>query len=141
MNADRSYVDHHQPTEGHDARHSNEPRHGLRPELPPGTLLFTPEAVRPAVAEAFQVDEARLLAPGRNRQVSEARDAAWWLLRRHSRAPLEELAKALGRNDHSTPLRGIQRCDERRAVDAWFRETTDRIERVLELKAKGVVAA
>jgi len=139
--ADRSYVDHRNSAAVKDARWSDEPRQGLRPELAPGTVLFTVEDVLTAVAPAFQFQTSDLLGRERTRSLVEARDVCCWLLRRHSRLSLLGIAKALGRTDHATTLRAIERCDAHRADDAWLRDTVDRIEREIEAKAKGEVAA
>jgi chromosomal replication initiation ATPase DnaA len=54
-------------------------------------------------AELFDLDRADLLGPGRGRQVSTARHALAYVL--HRRCPymsLGDIARVLGRRDHST---------------------------------------
>jgi chromosomal replication initiator protein len=104
-------------------------------------VLFDAAAVITAVTAVFQLDPGDILGRLKQAHISEARGVCFWLLRRHSRLPLKHLGAALNRKDHSTPLRAVMRCEERRMRDAWFREVTDRLERELELKSKGEVAA
>jgi chromosomal replication initiation ATPase DnaA len=138
--ADRGYIDRHQPAGAVDARRSDEPRQGIRPLLPADTAMLEPEAVLVAVGKLFAIPVATLKGRDRTRHVSEARDAAYWLLRRHSRMPAVQMAKAFGRRDHTGALRAVGRCEERRATDGWFREATDRLERELVEQAQGVVS-
>jgi chromosomal replication initiation ATPase DnaA len=134
---DRPFVD-FTPTEARPLRSG--PTNGIRHDLLPGTIIFGPDEVVRETALAFAMTPELLTSADRTRQVSEARDAAFYLLRQHTRLCLEQMSRALGRNDHSTSLRGYQRAAKRREADAWFREVTDRLERELEAKAKGAAA-
>lgn len=132
---DRTYVD-HGPAVSSAARCPS----GLTHELAPGTVLLEPEEVVTGVSAALKVALPELRKEGRYRSaghVAEARYAAFWLLRRHTRLSLGAVARLLGGRDHSAVIRGIRRCEERRAADAWFREVTNKLERELEEKANG----
>lgn len=131
--ADRSHVDH--------APAGNEPRQGLTRQLPPGTTIFAVEDVVRYVARAFGFRIETLKGKRRTRDVAEARDAAIYLLHGHTRMGWERMAEAVGRADHSTALIACRRAEKRREDDTWFRDVTDRLERELELKAKGEAAA
>lgn len=134
---DHPYVDFHQPAQVRDSRWSNEPRCGLCPELPAGTTIFDPDLVVAHVAERFCLSPELLRSSNRERHVAEARDVAWWLLRRHSRGGTSQLSRALGRSDHSTALRGIERCEKRRKSSAWLQQQLEQLEQELEAMTKG----
>jgi len=140
-NADRSYIDHNGPAQVKDRRWSDDARNGLAPALPPGTAIFDPDDVVAAVAPAFGLTVEDLRGPRRTRHVSEARDAAYYIIRRHVRMGFQRMAECMGRADHSGVVHAVRRAAKRRETDDWFRETIDRLERELELKAKGEAAA
>lgn len=104
--------------------------------LPPGTVIFQPDEVIAAVARYFKVQASLLKSADRTRHVSEARDAVYWLLRRHTRMGFQELAHTLKRKDHTGPLHAVRRAEERRETDAWYCDKLDRLERELEAKTK-----
>ncbi len=132
--ADRGYVDFGGPS-------GDEPRQGLRRSLPEGTVLLVPEEVRRAVARAFGMRIATLMSKSKAAHVSEARDAVCYLVRKHSRMGLEQVAAVVGRNDHSTALHACRRAERRRQTDTWFLEITDELERKLVAQAGDGAAA
>ncbi len=136
---DRPYLDHAPtgPAAPARARYGTGRYHSF--ELPAGAAIFAAEAVIAAVCAAFDVSETDLKKFDRRRSVahvSEARKAAFYLLRRHTRMSTPAIIRAMGGRDHSAVVRGYEAALLRREMDAWFRETTDRLERELEEKAK-----
>lgn len=118
-------------------------RSGLTHDLAPGTVLLDPDDIVSGTAEAFNISVSDLRKEGRYRSlghVAEARYAGFWLLRRHTRLSSAQAARVMGGRDHSAAIKGVSRCEERRAADAWFREVTEKLERKLEEKAKGAAA-
>lgn len=104
-------------------------------ELPPGTVLFELDHVVAEVAAAFVVAAEQLTTRAGQRtpaHLFEARCAACWLVRRHSRMTVQRLSIALGFGDHTAAAKGYRRAEELRERDEWFRDVTDRIERLLE---------
>lgn len=108
-------------------------------ELEPGTVIFEVDHVVAEVASVFTVARELLTARHGRRtpaHVFEARCAACWLIRRHSRHTVQRLSIALGFGDHTAAAKGYRRAEELRERDDWFRDVTDRIERLLEERAK-----
>lgn len=106
-----------------------------------GAVLFDTLSVLVAVAESFKLSVEELRSNDRHRHCSEPRAAAYWLLVRHSLMSLSSVARTLGKRDHTTVLNGLQRCAQLRESNSWYRAEVDEIERKLEQKAKGTVAA
>jgi chromosomal replication initiation ATPase DnaA len=124
-----------------DERRNEEARSGLVPAFPPGTTIFQSSDVIEAVAKQFGFAVADLRGPRRTRNLSEARDGAYLIIREHSRMCLQQMAECMGRSDHTGVLWAVRRAAQRREVDAWFRDSLAVVERELEAKTKGVVAA
>jgi chromosomal replication initiation ATPase DnaA len=68
-------------------------------------------------AEACHVSAREITAKRRYGNVPTVRALAWWLMRSPSDYSLPQIADR-GSTDHSTVLRGIRRCELRRAEDA-----------------------
>ncbi len=69
-----------------------------------------PKRVLAAAASLFHVPPARLLRPGRHRDISSARWVAAWMLRRRNWSTVK-IGRFLGL-DHSTVLHGLRRVAE-----------------------------
>jgi chromosomal replication initiator protein len=136
---DRTHIDHPAATQSHqsvNARH-----HGLTRELAPDVVRLEPGPVVAALCEAFQLTERELRGMSKKRRFTEPRAVGYWLLLRHSRLPLVDIARVFGRTDHVTVLSGVKTCETLRGKDRAFQQRTDQLERDLEAKAKGTAAA
>lgn len=83
---------------------------------------MTPTTLISLVAGAFGLTPADLTGQGRTRQVSEARQAAAWVLRRaYASISLQEVGRLLGGRDHTTIIHAIAQIERRMAGDACLR--------------------
>lgn len=110
--------------------HSSKLRAVPGPEI--DARLYYPPMVIRLVAKIFAVNVRDLLRQDRRKHVSEARSAAYFLLRRHTRMSFPELARALGKKDHSSAMHGVQACVSRMETDDWFRHRLSNVELALE---------
>lgn len=86
-----------------------------------------PKRVLAAAASSFHVPPARLLRPGRHRDICCARWIAAWMLRRRNWST-PKIGRFLGL-DHSTVLHGLRRVGESDALLLAARTAEDRLER------------
>lgn len=63
----------------------------------------------------------------RTKRVSRVRWALWWVCR-NSGWSQQQLAQALGRHDHATVCRGLQRAAELVKAPGWFLELVNHVE-------------
>jgi hypothetical protein len=85
------------------------PAQGLQPDTA-GVQQFVILLMLQTV-EAFNQNIADVLGPSRKREVMEARHAVMWLLHRETDLNYSEIARLLGRQDHTTAKHGIQRIE------------------------------
>ncbi len=76
------------------------------------------EAIVSTVAQRFGMDAARLTGPSRHRQVVLARSVAAYLARRLTTRSFPEIARAMGRSNHSTVFTAVMRIERQLAVNA-----------------------
>jgi hypothetical protein len=138
---DRPYLDHSPAAEAPSPPRARVNHIGKSRDIGPDVVIFDTGSVLDAVAEAFKLSVAEVRGEDRSYHFTEARAAAYWLLLKHTRMSAVSIARTLGKRDHSTVLHGFKRCEKRRAEDTWYRRQTDELERELEAKAKGEVAA
>jgi chromosomal replication initiation ATPase DnaA len=86
------------------------------------------DAVIAAVAAFWNVSVRDLTAPGRGRHLSHPRQVAMWILHRVCGFQGDPVARALGRQDHTTVLHGA------RAIDRLLTQATpdDRGDRLVD---------
>jgi len=102
----------------------------------PPVLTWNTRTVQRALAascEAFGED-VRAVTTGTHRSGAVvARHAAWWLLRRHvvPTPSFPELARALGRLDHTTVLLALRRVEHRLATRPLYAAKVHEAERLL----------
>ncbi|MEN9616405.1 MAG: hypothetical protein RL022_1827, partial [Chloroflexota bacterium] len=70
-----------------------------------------------AISAVFGVDEAMLSGPGRSRDVTLARHAAMYVMREQLDMSLSEIARHLGRRDHTTVMHAVARIGSLRQDD------------------------
>ena len=80
-------------------------------------------AVRLAVCSHFQVSEADLISPRRDRQTCLARQVAMYLLREMSRKSLSEIGQLFGGKTHSTVLYACATVEREMQADAGLEAT------------------
>jgi chromosomal replication initiation ATPase DnaA len=86
-----------------------------------GEVLARPSLARvlDEVAEAFATRISEIRAPWRNQRLMPARQAAVLLARRHTRLPLQVIARAMAR-DHTTVLHNLAEAERRQIEDPQF---------------------
>lgn len=86
-----------------------------------------PKRVLAAAASFFHVPPARLLRPGRHRDICSARWVAAWMLRRRNWSTTK-IGRFLGL-DHSTVLHGLRRVADNQELLLMASAAEDRLER------------
>lgn len=71
-------------------------------------------------ADAYDVDQKDLIGPRRTKTLSLARDTAIYASRMVLGLSYPELAKAFGRNEHTTALCAVKRARKRKLTDEVF---------------------
>lgn len=92
---------------------------------------LTPELILSAVARQYQVDEERLLARDRSREVALPRQVAMYLIREETDASLPKIGDLLGGRDHSTILYGCEKIGNQLDTDDQLRRQVMRIRETL----------
>jgi chromosomal replication initiator protein len=77
----------------------------------------TVEGIEERVASVFGVTRAALHSAARDRIVSAARSIAMYLIRRHLRLSLPQIARAMGNKNHTTVLVATRRVEEQMMRD------------------------
>jgi chromosomal replication initiation ATPase DnaA len=95
--------------------------------MPAATIAagIDPWNVLGAVCDAFFVSFADLLGKDRHKSIAEARQIAYWLLRKLCCFSYPQLGRFLGGRDHTTALHGVTKVERRRRLDAAYRERLD----------------
>lgn len=88
-----------------------------------------PERILDAVSKTTGVGVPALRGRRRTRPVARARQAAYWLLARHTSLSLSAIGARLGGRDHTSVLHGVRRADVLRVGDPAFQTTLARAER------------
>lgn len=74
-----------------------------------------------AVCAQFSIEERELLGNSRARHVSFPRHVAMYLMRKDVDISLEEIARVLGKRDHTTVLHGVRKIEQEMERDANLR--------------------
>lgn len=77
-----------------------------------------PSRIIAMVAERRGLTVDDLLGPSRLRPVAYARHEAMWELRQRTKLSLPDIARRLGRKDHTTALHGVRAYEKRRQEGA-----------------------
>jgi len=75
------------------------------------------------VSKFFEISEEKLTAKTRQRNISEARQAYFYLARKYTKLHLIGIAEGMGgewRPDHATVLHGCRKCDNLISVDKQY---------------------
>ena len=100
----------------HPGRTGEEPTN-FAPRDPRRAVSPVASRVLAAISAVFGVDEAMLSGPGRSRDVTLARHAAMYVMREQLDMSLSEIARHLGRRDHTTVMHAVARIGSLRQDD------------------------
>ncbi len=90
---------------------------------------LTSDLILKTVADYFQVHVSDLKSNRRHRGVSLPRQAAAYLLRRHTGVSLQEIGRLLGGRSHSTVLTALKRFEQHMALEPTTERAIKDIER------------
>lgn len=76
-----------------------------------------------AVCDVFGVEAEQLKSASKTRNITQARQLAMWLARRHTRAALSEIGAYFGRRSHSTVISAEKKVNAWRSKQAVLRVT------------------
>lgn len=96
-------------------------------------LVSTPQRVLDAVALVYSVSVEALLARGRSKRVAEARNVAFFVLRKYLGLSWPEAGRVVGGRDHSTGITAVRRIEWRLRNGGPAGDVALRIQSVLEL--------
>ena len=83
-----------------------------------------------AVVAEFGIDRETLTGTGRSRKIARARHVAWYAMSRNCpHISYPQMAKMLGRTDHSTAIHGVRLVENLVARDMEFAGIVERVER------------
>jgi chromosomal replication initiator protein len=82
---------------------------------------LTPELILAAVARQYDIDEERLIARDRSREVALPRQVAMYLIREETDTSLPSIGDVLGGRDHTTVLYGWEKIAEKLDTDDQLR--------------------
>ena len=100
--------------------------------------VLTPERIRRAVAERWQVRDEALSTKRRTRDLTVPRQVAMYLIRDLLDYSLAHIGRLFGDRDHSTVIHSIRKVEEAMRVDAEFCQTVEGVRAEIE---RGSVAA
>lgn len=89
------------------------------------------ETIQKFICEFFDLRTADLRSKRRNRNITQPRQLAMYLCRRHTHASYPTIGRHFGGRDHSTVIHAINVIETFLREDANFRATVERIERSL----------
>ena len=81
------------------------------------TQSLTPDEILTKTSESFGVSLEKLQGPSRDRQTSEARHVAMYLLRKKTSLTLREIGLILGGRDHASVVSAINKIKSNPIVD------------------------
>ncbi|WP_337846223.1 helix-turn-helix domain-containing protein [Sphingomonas sp.] len=79
------------------------------------------------VAAETGIGVAEIVGDRRYQRLVRARAAVAWVARKTSDRTLHQIARALGRTDHTTVRQMLRKAEQLRAADPAFRAMTDRV--------------
>ncbi|MBQ8851075.1 MAG: chromosomal replication initiator protein DnaA [Oscillibacter sp.] len=82
----------------------------------------TPEAILTYISKYYSVDESVIRGQQRNRDATQARQVAMFLIRSLTSLSLDEIGKLFDNRDHSTVLYSIQQVEKKMKTDTAFAE-------------------
>ena len=82
---------------------------------------LSPELILSAVARQYEVDEERLIARDRTREIALPRQVAMYLIREETDASLPKIGDVLGGRDHTTILYGCEKIADQLDTDDQLR--------------------
>jgi chromosomal replication initiation ATPase DnaA len=89
-------------------------------------------AVVTAVMNEFNIDKQSLISPSRSKKPVRARQVAWYVMSRNcGHMSYLQMAKMLGRTDHSTAFHGVRVVENLIERDHDFAAAVERVERAL----------
>ena len=89
-------------------------------------------AVVAAVMNEFELDKQALTSPSRIKKRVRARQTAWYVMSRNcGHMSYFQMAKMLGRTDHSTVSHGVRAIESLIEKDDDFAAAVERVERAL----------
>lgn len=95
------------------------------------TRSYDPEPIIKAVGAIYGVSYGDITGPSQEMRQSEARHAACYLMRRHTRLTLQSIAMLVGRSDHSTVIHAVKATKARMGQYAECARLMTRIEQKL----------
>jgi chromosomal replication initiator protein len=104
--------------------------------LAPPAVPITTELVRAVVCASFGLTQRALLSQRRTRNVTLPRQLAMYLCRKHCLAPLNQIAEAFGRRDHSTVLYACETIDEKLRGDHALQLRLKQLEELIMQRAR-----
>lgn len=88
-----------------------------------------------AVSAEFGISVLDLVSERKNIRLARPRQIAYWLARMTTPKSFPEIARQIGRRDHTTVMHGIRIVEERRQNEPDFRQLTDRLLSALQTPA------
>ncbi|MBQ2739704.1 MAG: chromosomal replication initiator protein DnaA [Oscillibacter sp.] len=82
----------------------------------------TPEAILEYISKYYNVDESVIKGQQRNRDATQARQVAMYLIRNMTTLSLEDIGRVFDNRDHSTVLYSIQQVEKKMKTDNAFAE-------------------
>jgi len=109
-----------------------------------GDILGSPrevtvELVQDVIGQYFRLSREDLVSRSRKRQVAQPRNMAMYLCRKHTRAPLEAIGQAFGR-DHATVLYAVQAVERQMRQKGTFCHQVEFLSQRLVGSADGVAS-
>ena len=96
----------------------------------------TVKAVLDAVCNVFRVPAEMLLGASRQARITQARQVAMFLLRVDLKRSFPQIAKDLGRKDHTTVMHGCSKIEENLKSDRWLFKQIEKVWKVYSDQTK-----
>ncbi|MBF0493278.1 MAG: chromosomal replication initiator protein DnaA [Deltaproteobacteria bacterium] len=103
----------------------------LKKLLPDTNKHLSIEAVQKLVADHYNIKISELKSSRRLKTLTEPRQVAMYLCRKHIKASYPELGLKFGGKDHSTVVHAVQKMEKKISDDATFKKEMDGIEKTL----------
>ncbi len=105
----------------------------LKNVLPDPSRNMTVEAIQKLVADHYNIKLSELKSARRLRSLTNPRQIAMYLCRKHVKSSFPELGLKFGGKDHSTVVHAVQKVTRRLTEDPSFRKEVDSIEKILQV--------
>ncbi len=103
----------------------------LKNLLPDTNKHLSVEAIQKLVADHYNIKISELKSSRRLKTLTEPRQVAMYLCRKHVKASYPELGLKFGGKDHSTVVHAVQKVEKKIADDPGFKKEVDGIEKTL----------